>query len=136
MFSNMGFANFLKRFGGLDAQPSSVVTSEKVNPTSEYIKAQAFNKDFAYLLSQDKFIARSDYKALAEAYRDIWQLFDTLEQTSILNEYVAKHGLDYSQIAAFRKSYAEIKDLAIESPSIKKHNDAYIKRHIDSEKLI
>lgn len=134
MFSNMGFANFLKRFGRLDAQPSSVVTSEEVHPTSEYIKAQAFNKDFAYLLSQDKFIARSDYKALAEAYRDIWQLFDTLEQTSILNEYVAKHGLDYSQIAAFRKSYAEIKDLAIESPSIKKHNDAYIKRHIDSEK--
>lgn len=30
MFSNMGFANFLKRFGGLDAQPSSVVTSEKL----------------------------------------------------------------------------------------------------------
>ena len=65
----MGFANFLKRFGGLDAQPSSVVTSEKVNPTSEYIKAQAFNKDFAYLLSQDKFIARSDYKALVRRLR-------------------------------------------------------------------
>ena len=131
----MGFVNFLRRFRRLNNRPSLEKNSvEAILPTSEYVKAQAFNKTFADLLAQDKFIARSDYKALIETYRDVWQLFETLEKSSILEEYVAKHGLDNLQIAIFCKAYAEIKDLKVESPTIKEHNDSYVARHLESEK--
>lgn len=71
----MGFVNFLRRFRRLNNRPSLEKNSvEAILPTSEYVKAQAFNKTFADLLAQDKFIARSDYKALIETYRDVWQL--------------------------------------------------------------
>ena len=131
----MGFINFLKRFGRSKIQPSlEGNTTERVRTTSEYIKAQAFNNAFAALLSQDKFIARSDYKVLIETYCKVEQFFETLAQSAMLDEYAVKHGLDSTQIKAFCKAYTEIKDLATISPTIKKHNDAYVARHMESEK--
>lgn len=131
----MGFINFLKRLGRSKIQHSSEGnTTEKVRTTSEYMKALAFNNAFANLLAQDKFIARSDYKALIETYDKVEQFFETLAQSAVLDEYAVKHGLDSTQINAFCKAYAEIKDLATTSPTIKKHNDIYVDRHMEEEK--
>jgi len=52
----------------------------------------------------------------------------------MLNEYVAKHNLDISAINCFRKIFAEIADLAVESPTVRQHNDTYVMYHIESEK--
>lgn len=101
---------------------------------AEYARTIAFNKAFKDLLSQDKFIARSDYKHLVEQYRDLSQSYATLVQSNILNEYVAKHNLDIETINYFRTIFDEIADLAAESPMIRKHNDAYVEHHIESEK--
>ena len=101
---------------------------------AEYARTIAFNKAFKDLLSQDKFIARSDYKHLVEEYRDLSQSYATLVQSNILNEYVAKHNLDIETINYFRTIFDEIADLAAESPMIRKHNDAYVEHHIESEK--
>lgn len=48
------------------------------------MKALAFNNAFANLLAQDKFIARSDYKALIETYDKVEQFFETLAQSAVL----------------------------------------------------
>lgn len=131
----MGFINFLKRFRRLKVQSSSGDNIiEEVHTTSEYIEAQTFNNAFAALLAQDKFIARSDYKDLIESYCKVEQFFETLAKSAVLDEYVVKHGLDIAQINTFCKVYDEIKDLATESPTIKRHNNAYISRHLESEK--
>ena len=100
-----------------------------MNPTpdnypAEYARTMAFNKAFKDLLSQDKFIARSDYENLVEQYRDLSQSYVTLVQSNILNEYVAKYNLDIDVINYFRAKFDEMADLATESPTIRKHNDA------------
>lgn len=73
----MGFINFLKRLRRSKMEGN---TTEKVRTTSEYMKALAFNNAFANLLAQDKFIARSDYKALIETYDKVEQFFEILAQ--------------------------------------------------------
>ena len=74
----MGFINFLKRLGRSKIQHSSEGnTTEKGRTTAGNMKALAFNNAFANLLAQDKFIARSDYKALIETYDKVEQFFET-----------------------------------------------------------
>ncbi len=51
----------------------------------------------------------------------------------LLDDYVAKHGLDYLQIKYFHKIYEEIADLTKESSTIKNHNETFISRHLHSE---
>ncbi|MDE5708622.1 MAG: UvrD-helicase domain-containing protein, partial [Alistipes sp.] len=93
----------------------------------------SFNKAFKDLLSQDRFIARSDYKGFVEQYRDLSQFYATLVQSNILDEYVSKHTLDIEAINYFWTEFDAMADLATESPTIRKHNDTYISRHIESE---
>lgn len=131
----MGIVNFLRNIGQL--QDSHSPDSTNLNPENyplEYIRTMSFNKAFKELLSQDRFIARSDYKGLVEQYRDLSQFYTTLVQSNILNEYVAKHNLDIEAINYFRTKFDEMADLATESPTIRSHNDAYVSCHIESEK--
>ena len=100
----------------------------------EYVRTMSFNKVFKNLLSQDKFIARSDYKEFVEQYRDLAQFYATLVQSNLLNEYAAKHNLDMEAISYFRTEFDAMADLATESPTIRSHNDAYVSCHIESEK--
>lgn len=100
----------------------------------EYVRTMSFNEAFKDLLSQDQFIARSNYKDLIEQYRDLSQFYATLVQSNILNEYAAKHNLDMEAISYFRAKFDEMANLATESPTIRKHNDVYVSRHIESEK--
>ena len=91
----MKFTDFLKRFGRSNGQaPSEANASEGTAAASEYARVEAFNRSLCDLLSRDIFIARSDYGSLVESYRETLQLFDTLERSGVLDEYVAKHGFD------------------------------------------
>ena len=131
----MGIANFIKNIGRYKTTVSTAMPNiDSADYPAEYARTIAFNKAFKDLLSQDKFIARSDYKHLVEQYRDLSQSYATLVQSNILNEYVAKHNLDIETINYFRTIFDEIADLAAESPMIRKHNDAYVEHHIESEK--
>ena len=131
----MGIANFLRNIGQNQESGSTVPKNpNSENYPVEYVRAMSFNKAFKDLLSQDRFIARSNYKDLVEQYRDLSQFYTTLVQSNILNEYAAKHNLDMEAISYFRAKFDEMADLATESPTIRKHNDAYVSRHIESEK--
>ena len=131
----MGIVNFFKNIGH---SPKNNATAPKnPNPEScpvEYGRTLSFNNAFNDLLSQDRFIARSDYKDLVEQYRDLAQFYATLVQSNILTEYIAKNHLDIEAINYFRTEFEAMADLAAESPTIRKHNDAYIASHIESEK--
>ena len=131
----MGIVNFVKNIGRSKTPTSTAKPNiDSANYPAEYIRTLSFNEAFDTLLSQDKFIARSDYKHLVEQYSDLSESYTTLAQSNILNEYVAKHHLDIEAINRFQTRFDEIADLATESAIIRKHNDAYISRHIESEK--
>ena len=110
------------------------INSNPGNYPVEYVRTMSFNEAFKDLLSQDKFIARSDYKNLVEQYRNLSQFYTTLVQSNLLNEYAVKHNLDIEAINYFRAKFDEMANPATESPTIRKHNDTYISRHIESEK--
>ena len=133
----MGIANFIKNIGR--SKTTTTVSTAMPNIDSadypvEYVRTMSFNKVFKNLLSQDKFIARSDYKEFVEQYRDLAQFYATLVQSNLLNEYAAKHNLDMEAISYFRTEFDAMADLATESPTIRSHNDAYVSCHIESEK--
>lgn len=117
-----------------DSHSPIPTNSDPENYPMEYVRTMSFNKAFKDLLSQDQFIARSDYKDLVEQYHDLSQFYATLVQSNILNEYAAKHNLDIEDINYFRTKFDEMADLATESPTIRSHNDAYVSCHIESEK--
>ena len=108
-------------------------TSQAEYP-AEYTRTLSFNDAFRSLLSQDKFIARSDYKELIGSHRDLLQLYTQLSKSDCLDYYISKNNLDTSQISYFRQIQEEIGNLAKESPTIKAHNDNYISNHLYSEK--
>ena len=131
----MGIVNFLRNIGQLqDSHSPAPINSNPENYPVEYVRTMSFNEAFKDLLSQDQFIARSNYKDLIEQYRDLSQFYATLVQSNILNEYAAKHNLDMEAISYFRAKFDEMANLATESPTIRKHNDVYVSRHIESEK--
>ena len=101
---------------------------------AEYSQVLAFNTSFKGLLSEDKFIARSDYKHLIEKYKRLFDFFKVLESSNLLNDYIKKHKLDEAQIIYFSNAYNDIKELQKESSIIKTHNDKYISQHLVSEK--
>ena len=101
---------------------------------AEYSQVLAFNTSFKGLLSEDKFIARSDYKHLIEKYKRLFDFFKVLESSNLLNDYIKKHKLDEAQIIYFSNAYNDTKELQKESSIIKMHNDKYISQHLVSEK--
>ena len=131
----MGIVNFVKNIRhSQEVDSVARMNASSENCPVEYARTISFNQAFEDLLSQDRFIARSDYKELVEQYRDLAQFYATLVQSNLLNEYVAKHGLDIELINYFQTIFDEIADLATESPTIRKHNDAYVEHHIELEK--
>lgn len=100
----------------------------------EYVRVLSFNKRFAELLSQDRFIARSDYKGLITEFADLLKFVKTLQSSGMFDDYVAKFELDKRQIVSFVDEYENIQDLSVESPTVRSHNDQFITHHLSSEK--
>ena len=99
----MGIVNFVKNIGRSKTPTSTAKPNiDSANYPAEYSRTLSFNEAFDTLLSQDKFIARSDYKHLVEQYSDLSESYTTLAQSNILNEYVAKHHLDIEAIILFQ----------------------------------
>ena len=59
----MGIVNFLRNIGQLhDIHSLAPINSNPENYPVEYVRTMSFNEAFKDLLSQDQFIARSNYK--------------------------------------------------------------------------
>lgn len=100
----------------------------------EYKEVLAFNRTFDALMTEERFIARSDYKELVEGAAHLYQFYETLSSSNVLDDFIRKSKLDSSQIDRFRETYAGLYDLTKESPFVQQHNEEYVKRHLVLEK--
>lgn len=101
---------------------------------SEYLSLLEFNKNIDILLTADSFIARSDYAQLVPEYAELDRFFHALQTSRMLDDYIRKNGLDASQVNDFLRVYDEIKSLAVESPTIKAHNDKFVELSLKDNK--
>lgn len=75
----MGIVDFIKSIGQSQKENSAArMNASSENCPEEYVRTISFNLAFESLLSQDRFIARSDYKELVEQYRNLAQFYATL----------------------------------------------------------
>lgn len=132
----MGILDFIFKLKSSKKEQNRFIQSEQatVSYPEEYTRVLSFNLRFDDLLQEDRFIARSDYKALITDYKDLIEFFRTLKKSGLFNDYIAKHQLDIAQIKLFGERYKEINDLCKYPPTIRQHNEAYINQHIHTEK--
>ena len=129
---DMGIFDIFRRRKNTAEVPKPV--DVKIPRPAQYLKLLQFNQEFSELLDRDAYIARSDYKHLITLYQDIYQFFNSILETNIVNEYVSKNGLELIQIEQFLNHYSEIQDITKEAPIVKQHNSQFITRHNQSEK--
>ena len=102
--------------------------------TAELECLYKFENALNSLLKQDKYIARSDYKDLRDENLYIFSHFKVLRDSKMLTFYCQEHGVDEEPILQFLFNYEDL--LNDENPQlIVEHNDNYIYRHLESEKL-
>ncbi|MBQ3605052.1 MAG: UvrD-helicase domain-containing protein [Muribaculaceae bacterium] len=130
----MGIFNFFRKKTTSNKNNTLINNTPSDRFPKEYNQILLFNKEFNQLLSVDKFIARSDYKHLIDTNNDLFLFIETLYNSCVLDDYVNKHTLNIDQINYFYKIYNEIKDLSIESSSIRNHNEQYISNQLITEK--
>lgn len=99
----------------------------------EYKKVLEFNNAFNLLLSEDKYIARSDYSFLIDEYNDIYLFYDNNKKANTLEYYCKINKLNIEDISSFLNCYIDIIDLSKGSEIINKHNEDYLSSHIKSE---
>ena len=125
--------SILSRIFG-EKRKSADKPSVEVIITPEYQRLLDFGKALNRLLKGDEFIARSDYIPITEEYKDTRIFFENLHNSDLLSMYCEKNGLEEKRI---KKALNLFKDLANlkQSPSlIKKHNEEFITRHLESDK--
>lgn len=135
----MGIADFVKKLLGNKNVHSAltqtpVVTANSSRYPSEYQAVISFNLAIDSLLQQDKYIARSDYRDIIQQYKDLPEFYGALNKSGLLGDYISKHALSKVQIDTFLSRYNEMKNLQNEAPTIRIHNDAFIRKHLKSEK--
>lgn len=100
----------------------------------EYKRVIAFNSAVNALLSNDMYIARSDYKDIVTDYEDLPEFYEALMRSGLFHEYICKYNLDANEINLFLSRHAEMKNLQKEVPVFRTHNDQFVSHHIKSEK--
>ena len=135
----MGIADFIKKLLGNKTVNSTLAQTPIVPANSsrypnEYQAVISFNLAIDSLLQLDKYIARSDYRDIVQQYKDLPEFYGALNKSGLLGDYISKHTLNKAQIDTFLSRYNEMKDLQNEAPTIRIHNDAFIRKHLKSEK--
>ncbi len=108
--------------------------NKNTNVSFEYKEALAFNQEFESLLSEDRFIARSDYKHLLEKYESVYTFFSSVVKANTLSYYCKQNKVKKSGITRFLYVYNDLCDLLKGSSIISKRNDHFVSSHLISEK--
>lgn len=105
---------------------------KKKEPSADLLKLSEFKHFMHELLDMDKFIARSDYVAIFEKFKDLYQKFDTLKKSDTLGYFCKNNRIAIHEAETFLSVYEESLDKE-GSDIIRKHNETYIKKHLISE---
>jgi len=105
-----------------------------VPPTQEYAQLMAFTKALHALLMSDKYLARSDYKRLVENYAELNSFFQNQKAAKTLSYYCSANGVPGAEVETFLRNYTDIANLESGSETIRRHNQTFLERHLESEK--
>jgi DNA helicase-4 len=125
---------FIARLFGFKTKDGNARPEASSNHPDEYTQVLGFNSSLSTLLERDKFIARSDYRPLIKCYEALPSFFETLKRSNTMKTYVKGNNLDEQVIKKFLKDYAELVDLTKAPSFIKKHNEEFVRRHLNDEK--
>ena len=125
--------SLLSRIFG-EKRKSADSPSVEATITPEFQRLLDFGKALNRLLKEDKFIARSDYHPITEEYKDTWFFFENLLNSGLLSMYCEKNGLDEKRIKKALTLFKDLDNLKRSPSLIKKHNEEFITRHLDSDK--
>ena len=101
--------------------------------TPGHVQLVAFEKALNELINKDIYIAHSDYKPLCAEYHDLYNQFDTLKKSKTLKYYCSENHIAIGRVELFLVNYHDLmKDEGSEIFS--KHNQAFLQRHLASEK--
>lgn len=128
----MGLFDFFKK-KKITQNEENLISSNRITHKL-YSGIFVFNNKIEELLKQDSFTARSDYKNLIVEYKDLYDSILNFYNNNLISDFSKKYNIKISEINRFLNLYKEIQDLKKESPTIKKHNEEYIKKHLDSQK--
>lgn len=107
---------------------------ESTHFPSEYKEALDFIREFESLLTEDRFIARSDYKQFLAQYNNIYIFFNNAVKAKTLSYYCKRNKLQESKIVKFINYYQSISDLCKGSSFVEQHNNIFINNHLRSDK--
>ena len=85
------------------------------------------------LLSNNKYIARSDYYRAIGKYNQVVSFFDNLCDSDMLEAYCQKNCLDIQRIKIAMDYYHEMGDLQRSPSFISKHNEDFLNSHLRTE---
>ena len=107
----MGLSNFFKKLFSTktcDNHPCTkpingvvVANGDSSHYPDEYKRVLVFNLAVNTLLSNDMYIARSDYRDIIAEYEDLPEFYGALIKSGLLIEYICKHNLDANEITLF-----------------------------------
>ena len=121
-------ASFFSKLFNLDKTKRSGVVM-----TAELERLYQFENALNYLLEQDVYIARSDYRDFRDENACIFSHFKVLRDSKTLNYYCQMHGIEGERIIQFLSNYEDLLN-DDKSQLIIKHNNNYLSRHLESEK--
>lgn len=103
------------------------------NASPELRQLVLFENDLNSLLGQDVFLSRKSYQAFVERHRGFYSKINSLVETKTLDYFCACNNIPNERIGKFLSAY---QDIANESHSdiIEKHNNAFLSRHLVSDK--
>lgn len=107
---------------------------EPKEPPAEFTEAMGLLSRLGELDAEDRYIARSDYKDLIGRYAALYASYASLKDMGTLSFYCEKNGVEEGKIEGFLKAYEDIRDLKKGSPFFARHNGAFVKRHMESER--
>lgn len=125
--------SFLSRiFGEKRKTADSPSVEQPITP--EFQRLLDFGKALNRLLKEDKFIARSDYVPITEEFKDTRSFFENLHISGLLSMYCEKNGLEEKRIKKALTLFKDLENLKKSPSLIKKHNEDFISRHLESDK--
>lgn len=114
-------------------QSSSQLLRTTGKMTAEHRQLVEFYRELKALLSIDKYLAVSDYKALVPKYADLYNFFNAQKRAKTLSFYCSQNDLQEKWVDRFLEYYVDYDEFKTIPASVEKHNKDYIDKHLKSE---
>lgn len=107
---------------------------EKSSSSSPDVNSlKEFEEGLLGLLNGDKYLARSDYKALVDSHRVLYAKLKNLQETETLAYYCKNTNLEEERAKGFITNMEDLLNTK-GAEVIRKHNEKFIEKHLKSDK--